>query len=283
MNDIKRMPDIKIAVETEDLVPIAKKLAGQTGLELSKDHKSSNRANVDSSIVLFVSIHPEPPGYRLELRQTGKAAPGPVVAEFVAGTARHRRLYGGGRNQPLARAIGMKSGVNPKVLDATAGLGKDAFVLASLGCKVDLLERSSIIHALLENGLQRAAANAATKKIVSERIQLIHTDTIQYLKDLNLQRLPDVIYMDPMYPDRTKSALVKKEMRLFKSVIGSDMDADELLQAALNSKVKRVVVKRPRQAPHIGGLEPFTMIQTKNTRYDIYIRHEAPPTGNVND
>ena len=273
MNDIKRMADIKIAVETDDLVPAALELAKQTGLELCKDSKSFSMDNADGDIIISVTEYPESPGYRLELRQAGKGAPGPVAAEFVAGTARHRRLYGGGRNQPLARAIGMKSGVNPRVLDATAGLGKDAFVLASLGCRVDLIERSPIIHVLLENGLQRAATDPATKKIVSERMQLIFADTIQYLKDLNIQRLPDVIYMDPMYPGRTKSALVKKEMRLFKSVIGSDIDADELLHAALNSPVKRVVVKRPRQAPNIGGLEPFTMIQTKNTRYDIYIRH----------
>ena len=279
MNDLKRTPEIRIAVETDDLVPVAEKLAGQTGLELSDNNFSSNSKCKDDGIVLYVGSYPESPGYHLELRQTGKEAPGPVAAEFVVGTARHRRLYGGGRNQPLARAIGMKGGVNPRVLDATAGMGKDAFVLASLGCRVDLVERSAIIYALLENGLQRAVADPATKKIVSERMQLIFADTIQYLKqhlkDLNIQQLPDVIYMDPMYPDRTKSALVKKEMRLFKSVIGSDPDADELLHTALNSPVKRIVVKRPRQAPNIGGLEPFTMIQTKNTRYDIYIRHEA--------
>lgn len=274
MKELKRMPDIKIAVEKEDLVSIARKLARQTGLELCKDSKSCNSNSEESGIIFSVSGHPEPPGYRLELKQTGKDVPGPVAAEFVAGTARHRRLYGGGRNQPLARAIGMKGGTNPRVLDATAGLGKDAFVLASLGCRVELIERSPIIYALLENGLQRAAADPATKKIVSERMQLIFTDTIQYLKDLNIQQLPDVIYMDPMYPDRSKSALVKKEMRLFKNIIGGDMDAGDLLSAALNSPVKRVVVKRPRQAPNIGGLEPFTMIQTKNTRYDIYIRHE---------
>lgn len=275
------MPDIKIVAETDDLVPVAEKLAAQMGLELSNKYFSNSKLT-DNGIVLFVGSHPEQPGYRLELRQTGKDAPGPVIAEFVTGKVRHRRLYGGGQNQALARAIGMKSGIKPWVLDATAGLGKDAFVLASLGCRVDLLERSPIVHALLENGLQRAAADFATNKIVNERMRLIFTDTIQYLKDLNIKQRPDVIYMDPMYPDRSKSALVKKEMRLFKMVIGNDLDADELLHIALTSPVKRVVVKRPRQAPYIGGLEPFTMIQTKNTRYDVYIRHEATPEGNVN-
>ena len=260
------MPEPRIVVETNKLDKVAMTLAKQTGLIFCKENEP------DTDVVLKISEYTDLPGYRLELIQMGKNAPGPVSTEFVSGAARHRRLYGGGRNQALARAVGMKRGFNPKVLDATAGLGRDAFVLACIGCQVDLLERSPVIHALLENGILRSVSDPSTAKIVCDRMHLIHADTIQYLRELEINHLPDVIYMDPMYPDRTKSALVKKEMRLFKKVIGDDVDAGELLSVALESSVKRVVVKRPRQAPNIGGLEPFTMIQTKNTRYDIYIR-----------
>lgn len=259
------MSDIRIVTKTDKLKKHAQVLAKQTGLVFCKESEP------DTGIILQVSECTDSPGYHLALIQTGKNASGPVTTEFVSGAARHRRLYGDGRNQALARAVGMKRGVIPKILDATAGLGRDAFVLACLGCQVDLLERSPVIHALLENGLLRAASNPSTKEIVCNRMRLIHTDTIQHLRDIGKNQLPDVIYMDPMYPDRTKSALVKKEMRLFKKVIGDDLDAGDLLSIALENSVKRVVVKRPRQAPNIAGLEPFTMIQTKNTRYDIYI------------
>src|SRR5688572_20080391 len=93
---------------------------------------------------------------RLSLIPTGKNAPGPIYADFLTGAAAHRRLHGGGRGQPIARAIGLKPGVKPpSVIDATAGLGRDAFVLACLGCEVTLLERSPTVAALLRDALER--------------------------------------------------------------------------------------------------------------------------------
>jgi 16S rRNA (guanine1516-N2)-methyltransferase len=212
-----------------------------------------------------------PPGYRLELVQTGTKAPGPVFAEFAKGTAAHRMRYGGGRGQPLARAVGLKGGANPTILDVTAGLGRDAFVLATLGCLVIMVERNPVIAALLDNGMQRAAGDPSVGRIISERMHLVQADALKYLSQLAGNQRPEVIYMDPMYPHRTKSALVKKEMRFFRDIVGEDEDATALLKQSLQHAQKRVVVKRPRTAKPLPVIAPDTCIESKNTRYDIYV------------
>ncbi len=208
---------------------------------------------------------------RLELRELGPGAPGPVYVDFVAGAVAHRRLFGGGRGQPLARAIGLKRGATPTVIDATAGLGRDAFVLACLGCTVHLLERSPIIAALLRDGLERAVLDAVIGALVAERMQLQVADAQRYLRQLDPDQHPDVVYLDPMYPHRRKSALVGKEMRLLRQLVGDDEDASELLAAALCCARQRVVVKRPRLAPNLEGPPPTLAITAPNTRFDVYL------------
>ncbi|MCP5141079.1 MAG: class I SAM-dependent methyltransferase [Gammaproteobacteria bacterium] len=203
---------------------------------------------------------------RLELRQSGEDAPGPVFVDFVAGKAAHRRRFGGGRGQPLARAAGLKGGANPGVIDATAGLGRDAFVLATLGCEMTLIERQPAVAALLADGLARAAADAEVGPIVA-RMRLVHGDAAALLRTLPVA---DVVYLDPMYPAREKSAAVKKEMRAFHGLVGRDEDAVELLDVARAVARKRVVVKRPRGAEFVGGRKPSASVESKNTRYDLY-------------
>ncbi|WP_263141285.1 class I SAM-dependent methyltransferase [Pseudomonas sp. RIT-PI-AD] len=204
----------------------------------------------------------------LQLTELGPGAPGPVRVDFVEGATAHRRLYGGGSGQMIAKAVGLQAGVRPRVLDATAGLGKDAFVLASLGCELTLIERQPLIAALLEDGLARAARNAEVAPIVA-RMRLRVGDAIALMgawQDLP----PQVIYLDPMFPHRDKSALVKKEMRLFRPLVGDDQDAPALLEAALALASHRVVVKRPRKAPTVAGRQPGYALEGKSSRYDIY-------------
>ncbi len=200
---------------------------------------------------------------RLELHEVGPGKPGPIFVDFSTGRAAHRRLYGGGRNQPLARAVGLKKNRCPFVLDATAGLGRDAFVLASLGCHVQLVERSTILHALLEDGLQRGADDPEIREIIA-RMSLICADA------LHTEYHADVIFLDPMYPHRSKSSLVKKEMRLTRVLVGSDEDAGGLLDWAISCKPTRVVVKRPKGAPFLGNKKPPLQIKSKNSRFDVY-------------
>ena len=203
---------------------------------------------------------------RLELRETGAKAAGPVYADFVVGRADYRRKQAG-RGQPLARAVGLKGDRLPSIIDATAGLGRDAFVLASLGAEVTLLERSPIVGALLADALRRARAHPEVAPIAA-RMSLHIGDAREYLQSLATH--PDVIYLDPMYPHSSKNALPKKEMRLFRQFIGGDEDAAALLEVARKTAQKRVVVKRPVGAAPLGG-KPDSSIPGKTTRFDLYL------------
>ncbi|WP_027251481.1 class I SAM-dependent methyltransferase [Photobacterium halotolerans] len=212
---------------------------------------------------------------RLELLKQDEPRLGAVFVDLAGGAAAHRRKFGGGRGQAIAKAVGLKSGVTPTVLDATAGLGRDAFVLASLGCRVQMVERHPVVAALLEDGLRRACADAEIGGWVRERMSLLHATSQHALADLAAEPgyiLPDVVYLDPMFPHKKKSALVKKEMRVFQSLVGADMDADQLLTPALTLANKRVVVKRPDYAPWLDGQSPSTVITTKKNRFDVYVK-----------
>jgi len=204
----------------------------------------------------------------LQLVELGPEAPGPVRVDFVEGASAHRRLFGGGSGQMIAKAVGVQAGVRPRVLDATAGLGRDAFVLACLGCELTLIERQPLIAALLEDGLARAARDAEVAPVVA-RMRLHAGDAIALMRAW-AEEVPQVIHLDPMFPHRDKSALVKKEMRLFRPLVGDDPDAPALLEAALALASHRVVVKRPRKAPCIEGPKPGYSLDGKSSRYDIY-------------
>ncbi|MBW0148902.1 class I SAM-dependent methyltransferase [Marinobacter arenosus] len=223
----------------------------------------------DYAMVLFLDEN------GLGLQTTGKGAPGPVRAEFVTGKMGYRREHGGGAGQLVAKAVGLqKTRATLRVLDATAGLGQDAFVLASLGCEVALFERNPVIHALLADGLARASLNVDCAPIVA-RMTLKEGSSLTWLESAAPESA-DVIYLDPMFPHRDKSALVKKEMQVFRSVVGDDPDAEALLAAALGCATYRVVVKRPRKAPSIAGPEPATRIEGKSSRYDVYSLKALP-------
>lgn len=203
----------------------------------------------------------------LQLQETNSKA-GPVRVDFVGGAMAHRRQFGGGAGQMIARAVGIQGAVRPHVLDATAGLGRDAFVLACLGCRVDMIERHPVVAALLADGLERARQDIDTAPVVAN-MQLRQGNAIELLQDWQ-DEIPQVIYLDPMFPQRSKSAQVKKEMRLFQPLVGGDDDAPALLAAALELASHRVVVKRPRIAPALEGMKPGYSLQGKSSRFDIY-------------
>lgn len=175
------------------------------------------------------------------------------------------RLRQAGRRQPLGRALGLKAGHTAHVVDATAGLGRDGGVLASLGCRVTLIERSSVMALLLRDALLRTAPEE-----LRERVDVVEADARSHL--LALTAPPDAVYLDPMYPERGKAALVKKEMRILRELVGQDLDAAALLAAALTCGAPRVVVKRPRGAPVVDGPPPTHHVAAPNTRYDVYLR-----------
>jgi 16S rRNA (guanine1516-N2)-methyltransferase len=205
---------------------------------------------------------------RLELRKRDEPKLGAIYVDFAGGALLHRRRFGGGRGEAVAKAVGVKGTYLPDVVDATAGLGRDAFVLASLGCRVRMLERNAVVAALLDDGLQRGYQDAEIGGWLRERLSLLHASSIEALSSISPR--PDVVYLDPMYPHRQKSALVKKEMRVFQALVGADDDADALLEPARRLATRRVVVKRPDYAPGLNNVVAQAAISTKNHRFDLY-------------
>lgn len=257
-------PDSPLAsIRVEALEPLyaeaASVLARQLGLPLAGD--ADFALQLGSNGLQFIEL--------------GDNAPGPVRVDFVEGAVAHRRLFGGGSGQMIAKAVGIQAGVRPRVLDATAGLGRDAFVLAELGCAVTLIERQPLIAALLADGLQRAQADAEVAAIVT-RMNLLGGNAIDLMQAWR-EEAPQVIYLDPMFPHRDKTALVKKEMRLFRPLVGADDDAPDLLAAALALATHRVVVKRPRKAPAVIGEKPGYVLEGKSSRFDIYPKKSLKP------
>ena len=218
---------------------------------------------VDSGLVLLQSES------HLELRQLDEPKVGAVVVDFTSDALTFRRLHGG-KKEAIVKAVGLKGKADLRVLDATAGLGRDAFVLANAGCVVDMIERSPVVAALLDDGLKRAALDPELASWVPQRMQLYHGISYHLLSEWN-NEVPDVIYLDPMFPHRKKSALVKKEMRLFQQLLGPDEDADLLLEPALALAKKRVVVKRPESAGYLNERKPDMSITSKKHRFDVYL------------
>jgi len=193
----------------------------------------------------------------------------PLRVDFTSPTTTYRRRFGGGRGQAIARAVGLKGGRKPRVLDATAGLGRDSFILASLGCNVIMIERSPIMAALLSDGLSRGRIDHNIAATI-DRISLFESDAINWIhahEDMDC----DVVYIDPMFPARTKSALVKGDMQLLHALIGVDEDIEKLLSAAMQSTASRVVVKRPKRSTHVAGITPDFFLQGKSSRFDVYL------------
>lgn len=185
--------------------------------------------------------------------------------DFASAAHNFRRLHGGGRNQPIAKAVGIKRyGLPLSIIDATAGLGCDAFVLASIGCQVTLLERNDLLYSSLQSAINSAPADI--EKIVS-RMQLMKGNAIELLRTIQA----DVVYLDPMFPERRKSALVKQEMRDLKKIVGEDQDQDALLLPARRAASKRVVVKRPKGARYLDNEQPHASMLGKANRFDIYM------------
>ncbi|OAI47040.1 hypothetical protein AYO45_06015 [Gammaproteobacteria bacterium SCGC AG-212-F23] len=192
----------------------------------------------------------------------------PLYIDFLSGKLTYRTQHATTRNEILIRALGLKKQQHATIIDATAGLGRDSFLLASLGFSVIALERSPIVFSLLNDGIKRGQTDIDTAMILA-RITWLQTNAIDWLK----KSAPvDYIYLDPMFPERKKSALVKKEMRFFHDIIGNDDDAELLLQTAFACATKRVVVKRPTLAGTLGNKQADFSLQGSSSRFDVYLR-----------
>lgn len=203
----------------------------------------------------------------VQLRPLDKSLGNSVVVDFSHGKTGFRSQRA--QHEMIVKAVVGRSKEPLSVIDATAGLGRDSFILAAGGCSVTAIERHPAVYCLLVDGLARASLNVDSADAAS-RVTPLYANAVDYLASLTVGHRPDVIYLDPMFPERTKSALVKKEMRLFRDVVGEDQDANALFLLARTVAKKRVVVKRPRKASFIGELSPAHQITGKSSRFDVY-------------
>jgi len=206
-------------------------------------------------------------GERLELcAPADPSLPGTLSVDF-SGPATLRRALHPGR-ELLVQAAKVRKTAHPLLIDATAGLGRDGFLLAAAGFRVRMIESNPVIAALLADGLERGRQAAELAEIVA-RIQLVAANAMDYLPTLAEQ--PDVIYLDPMFPERSKSALVKQELRLLQLLDQKTGDPSRLLQTALAVQAKKVVVKRPLKGLSLLDVPPAYRLRGKAIRFDVYL------------
>lgn len=223
-------------------------------------------AQCEPGLILAVT----PDGLQLlEQRYPGKRPAILLAIDFVRGKNGYRLSKERTIKQPLARAVGIKPGYRPWVLDATGGLGGDALVLAGLGCQVTMCERSPILAALLEDALSRANQSSSPAASAAGRIRLLPVDARHHLAEC--PQAYASIYLDPMYPSKEHSALNRQTMRTIRTLVGDDQDGAQLLALARQYAGERVAVKRPRSAPHLGNSTPAHSILMKNSRFDVYL------------
>jgi 16S rRNA (guanine1516-N2)-methyltransferase len=239
--------------------PRARQLAETLGLPLA--------ISPDTSAGLLLVVRPD----RLELRPGPGDASGPVWVDFTAPELIRRRRTGGARSDDLARAVGLGP-PRPFVLDATAGLGRDSWLLAGLGCRILAVERSPVVWALLDDGLRRARQAPEADLDVLDRISLERGDARDVLLGLAEDQRPDVVLIDPMYPPSQRTALPRKEMRLLSSLLGQDDDAARLLEVARRTARRRVVVKRHLRDAPLADERPTHARSGRSTRFDVYVR-----------
>ena len=192
--------------------------------------------------------------------------------DFTRGAIAHRLQYGGGKGQSLAKAIGITSKNKPHILDATAGLGRDAIILANLGTKLTLVEQSPVLAMLLAQAIEAAQEDDLFTQATEHGFDLYQANAASFMDEKTIPEC-DVVYLDPMYPEKMKSALVKKDMQMLQALIGHSSDETNavLLKSALQFAKQRVVVKRPKGAPELEGIKPTMALQSKKTRYDVYV------------
>ncbi len=257
-----RRPPLVVAASTPDLHARAAAEAARLALPLA-DTPSEG----DLALVLdargWALVDPRP------------GAPGAVRADLLEGDLGDRLRSGARGESRLAKALGLKRHPEPLVLDATAGLGRESVLSAALGCRVVACERSPVVALLLRDALERAAAGGLDALV--SRIDLRVADAREVLATLAEDERPDVVLVDPMFPERRKAAAQKKEMQLLQRLLGPDSEdeAPSLLRAALEVARRRVVVKRPVHAPPVAleGRRPDLVVEGRAARYDVYLTH----------
>ena len=266
-----------VVVATPDDAQRAESLAAQLALPLVSLSKHNLPSPNDAVPLPGDTIPRECIAYlgyrddRLQLFPADAKQSGPICVDFASNAAAYRLQSGG---ELIVKAVRGRSKHPLRVLDATAGLGRDSFMLAAHDFDVTLIERNAVVAALLRDGLQRAEPSPAGEIVA--RMHLVHIDALNYMSGLSDEHLtdkqcPDVIYLDPMFAHSEKAALVKKEMRLFRQLLGVESGDEEALLASARAQARlRVVVKRALKAPYFADSEPAYAAAGKAIRFDVY-------------
>ncbi|PCJ39599.1 MAG: SAM-dependent methyltransferase [Moraxellaceae bacterium] len=249
---------------------------GCADIHLPCDSVANSNELTDHSSPYILSLAQD----RIQLAPRTKKAGSPVMVDFTSGSIGYRGRQNV-RQELLVKAVFGRSKQSAiKVLDMTGGLGRDSFILACAGCKVTTLERNPLVYLLLLDGLYRAGMDSELHA-VTQRIRLHFFNSIDFDSALATKEegrdqgeqqnaIHNVVYMDPMFPERTKSALVKKEMRVFRDVVGEDMDVNQLFEQALKVASHKVVVKRPRKSAFVMDKKPTYSVEGRSSRFDVY-------------
>jgi len=194
------------------------------------------------------------------------AEPGILIVDFASSKLQYRLKHSSMKKELLIRALGLKKETQPKLIDGTAGLANDGFLLASFGFEITLIEKSPIIYTLILDAINRGLSSDKLQPTLA-KMHLINQDAIDYFAT----QTADIIYLDPMFPEKRKSALSKKEMQLLQAILEPDKHEDKLLLSALACASQRVVVKRPRLANFLANKEPNFSLTGSSSRFDVYL------------
>lgn len=181
---------------------------------------------------------------------------------------KRRLLHGKLNGELLVRAARLKGIEEPTLVDATAGLGQDSLLLAAAGFSVTLIECNPVIAAMLVDAIERARRDPELADAAG-RMQVIEGNSLKVLRDLSMP--PDVVYLDPMFPGRSKSAAVKKKFQLLHRLEMPCEDGMALLEAARAAHPRKIVIKRPVKGPHLAGVKPDYTLRGKAVRYDCIV------------
>ena len=203
--------------------------------------------------------------WQLQLPQSPEFKP--FYVDFTSGSYYNIFKKGVGKKDPLAKAVGIKSGTHT-VLDLTAGWLKDTWMLLNLGCQVTACEKNNIVYSLIGNAIEVDRSFANYEELFA-RLELLNVDSLEFLRNSDLAQW-DAVYIDPMFPQRTKSALSGKEMQILQELIAEEDMGEEILTEALHKGASRVVVKRPLKGPQLLKAANFS-VESKASRFDVYI------------
>ena len=233
---------------------LAKRLALQFGVELIEElpkDKFCKYLLVDKNGVAFVAGKQE-----LRADFTG------MLSRVTGGHLQHEILL------KAVKLNGREPRDGVRVVDATAGLGEDSFILAAAGYQVEMFEHNEVTAILLADALRRGKKDPKLKEIVS-RMTLKQGDSKTLMSQLSYE--PDVIYLDPMFPEKKKSAETKKKFQVLHQIENPCDDEKELMEAALLAKPQKIVVKRPPEGPFLADIKPSHSVTRKAVRFDCIV------------